>query len=149
MERLVPSSINEAMPFDRIFGLLENEFDLRDIEKAVAKALQTDLPNLKTHKILVRLATAKTSGKLRLVTTNFDDLFDQSLSDQNIDKPCSCAPDLPDLKYRDWDGIVYLHGKIKLKENASDHLVLSARQFGRAYLAQGWAIGCSSNPRIP
>lgn len=93
---------------DRIFGLLEPDFLERDIESAVAKALMPKSGvDLWAHKILLDLATTK-EGKTKLVTTNFDRLFDDCERDLEVWQP----PRLPDpARPGDLDGIVYLHGR--------------------------------------
>jgi len=123
---------------DRIFGLLERDFVGRDIETAVATALKP-LSNvdLSAHQVLVQLATTPT-GKLRLVTTNFDRLFDDCTGAKQIWKP----PRLPDpSRDDDMDGVVYLHGRSNIDYSGSegDGFVLSSAEFGRAYLSDGWA----------
>lgn len=61
---------------DRVFGLLERDFASRDIEEAVASALKPPMNcDLSAHNILLDLATTP-EGKVQLVTTNFDRLFD-------------------------------------------------------------------------
>nr|VFK54851.1 MAG: SIR2-like domain-containing protein [Candidatus Kentron sp. TUN]VFK60063.1 MAG: SIR2-like domain-containing protein [Candidatus Kentron sp. TUN] len=126
---------------DRIFGLLEREFLTRDIETEVAKALQPLQPlphvDLSAHKILLDLATTP-KGKVQLVTTNFDRLFDACRDELEIWK----APRLPDpARHDELNGIVYLHGRVNDDYSGSEEsgFVLSSAQFGRAYLAEGWA----------
>ena len=129
---------------DYIFGLLERDFFQKDIEEAVASALKPkkqDSPKkvdyLKGHKILLDLATGE-DGKVRLVTTNFDRLFEQCRENLKIWQP----PKLPDpSRVDEMDGIVYLHGlATKDYQGAEgDGFILSTSQFGKAYLAEGWA----------
>ncbi len=123
---------------DRIFGLLEKDFDVRAIEAAVATALTPGAePDLTAHKILVDLATTET-GATQLVTTNFDRLFDACRPNLLSWQP----PRLPDLsRPGELDGIVYLHGKANetYTKAEGDGFVLSSGSFGRAYLADGWA----------
>ncbi len=129
---------------DYIFGLLERDFFQKDIEEAVASALKPkkqDSPKkvdyLKGHKILLDLATGE-DGKVRLVTTNFDRLFEQCRENLKIWQP----PKLPDpSRVDEMDGIIYLHGlATKDYQGAEgDGFILSTSQFGRAYLAEGWA----------
>ncbi len=120
---------------DRVFGLLERNFLARDIEAAVAKALKPESkPDLGAHRLLIDLATTE-QGSTRIVTTNFDRLFDDC--DRDLE---SCHPPrLPDPS--DMDGIVYLHGKANREYNGTEggFFVLSSSEFGRAYLADGWA----------
>jgi hypothetical protein len=77
---------------DRVFGLLERDFLTRDIEAAVAQALHPagDV-DLSAHRILLQLATTA-EGRVRLVTTNFERLFEACSDGLRIWRP----PALPD-----------------------------------------------------
>ncbi len=86
------TGVSGLISADRIFGLLEREFRMCDIEAAVAGALQpTAAVDLSAHQILLDLATTP-EGKVRLVTTNFDRLFEDCCDTIEIWKP----PRLPD-----------------------------------------------------
>ncbi|WP_295963834.1 SIR2 family protein [uncultured Bartonella sp.] len=138
------AGISGLISADRIFGLLERDFRVGDIEEAVASALNPEKqdspkkPNyLEAHQILLDLATGE-DGKVRLVTTNFDRLFEQCRKKLKIWQP----PKLPDpSRVDEMDGIVYLHGlATKDYQGAEgDGFILSTSQFGKAYLAEGWA----------
>ena len=123
---------------DRVFGYLERIFDTRDIERIVAQALRPKAkPDLSAHSLLVDLATTE-QGAVRIVTTNFDRMFD----DCNPGVVSWQPPRLPDPKRSsDMNGIVYLHGKANASYDSAegDGFVLSSSEFGRAYLADGWA----------
>ena len=123
---------------DRIFGLLEREFFEHDIERAVAIALKPkNGVDLWAHEILLDLATSK-EGITKLVTTNFDRLFDDCGRRLETWQP----PRLPDLAIpSDLKGIVYLHGRAKEDYDGPEGhgFVLSSAEFGRAYLSEGWA----------
>ncbi len=122
---------------DRVFGLLEREFQTRDIEAAVAAALKpAENCDLHAHKILLDLAT--TDGVVRLVTTNFDRLFDDCGRNLHTWQP----PKLPDpSRSKELNGIVYLHGRATPNYDGAEGegFVLSSSEFGRAYLSDGWA----------
>lgn len=132
------TGISGLVSADRIFGLMEREFEPFEIEEAVAKALKPKKnSNLKAHKILLDLATTQ-DGRVQLVTTNFDRLFEKCGRKLKIWQP----PRLPDpSRLEDVNGIVYLHGLATKNYNGAegDGFVLSTSQFGRAYLAEGWA----------
>ncbi len=127
-----------VIPADRIFGLLEREFSTDVIESAVASALRPgDEPDLTAHCIILDLATTR-EGLVRIVTTNFDRLFDncgRSLS--SWQRPRLPNPSRP----KDMDGIVHLHGKATSDYRGAegDGFILSSSQFGQAYLSEGWA----------
>ena len=132
------TGVEGLIPADRIFGLLERDFLSRDIQEAVARALTpTVSPNLQAHQTLLRLATNQ-QDRVRLVTTNFDRLFD----DCRPDLPTYTPPKLPlPLGATELNGVVYLHGKINSTGDGAEgnELVLSISEFGRAYLSEGWA----------
>lgn len=123
---------------DRVFGLLDREFAAHDIHAAVAKSLTPALDvDLSAHRVMLDLARGP-DGKVRLVTTNFDRLFEAC--DSSL--PYSRPPRLPDLRRReDLHGIVHLHGRVNEKYDGAegDGLVLSSSEFGRAYLSEAWA----------
>lgn len=130
--------MNGLISADRIFGLLERDFLSTDIEWAVAQALRPPPDvDLSAHRILLDLATTP-EGKVRLVTTNFDRLFDDCNPKLKVWHP----PRLPDPSRQDeMDGIIHLHGCANKEYSSSegDGFILSSSEFGRAYLADGWA----------
>lgn len=123
---------------DRIFGLLEREFQVRDIQNAVSEELRPqDGYTLDAHQILLDLATDQ-SGVVRLVTTNFDRLFQECRSGLTHHAP----PRLPNpLDEREFRGIIHLHGCVDEEYQGphGEEFVISSADFGRAYLADGWA----------
>ena len=123
---------------DRIFSLFERDFLVRDIETAVASALKVDgSVDLTAHQTILDLATTP-EGAVRLVTTNFDRLFD----DCGRNLPTWKPPRLPNpMRAKEMNGIVYLHGRANQDYTGAEDggFVLSSSQFGRAYLAEGWA----------
>lgn len=132
------TGLSGVIAADRIFGLLEREFFEIDIERAVAIALKPkNGVDLWAHEVLLDLATSK-EGITKLVTTNFDRLFDDCGRRLETWQP----PRLPDLAIpNDLKGIVYLHGRAKEDYDGSEGhgFVLSSAEFGRAYLSEGWA----------
>lgn len=123
---------------DRVFGLLERDFLVKDIQAAVAKALKpSPTADLSAHRILLDLARGP-DGKVRLVTTNFDLLFESCDSTLRSSRP----PGLPAPQHHDdFEGIIHLHGRITKDYSGADGdgFVLSSSEFGRAYLSEGWA----------
>ncbi|MCP9468442.1 MAG: SIR2 family protein [Nitrospira sp.] len=79
-------------------------------------------------------------GHTRLITTNFDRLFEEVIAEKGLAIECFRAPLLPVPKNR-WDGLVYLHGLLTPSPTASDldQLVVSSGDFGLAYLTERWA----------
>jgi hypothetical protein len=132
------TGISGLVPADRLFGLLERDFKVRDIQESVAKALRPDpTVDLSAHRTLLQLATGP-DGKARLVTTNFDLLFEAAEPALNSLSP----PKLPDpRRHDDLVGVTHLHGKVTPDYSgaANDGFVLSSSEFGHAYVSDGWA----------
>jgi hypothetical protein len=96
-----------------------------------------DNPGLGPHKSLIDLSTIA-SGTTRLVTTNFDRVFQLALPDLQVMLP----PNLLDPRRpAPWRGVVHLHGIVTPDYDgaAPGEFVVSSADFGRAYLADGWA----------
>ena len=123
---------------DRVFGLLERDFNAQQVHAAVAECLRT--PNdvdLSAHKTLIKLGTLQ-SGETRLITTNFDRLFERAKRGAKTETRST----LPHIAYNEFDwGIVHLHGVVDDSYSGAtkDGFVLSSASFGEAYLAGGWA----------
>jgi hypothetical protein len=92
---------------------------------------------LSAHRALLALPR-NARGRTQLVTTNFDLLFEATAPKIPVWTPNR----LPDLRSAEgFKGIVHLHGMFDPAYNRSvgGSLVLSSPEFGRAYLAEGWA----------
>jgi hypothetical protein len=75
---------------------------------------------------------------VRLVTTNFDLLFEAAAPKATVWTPAR----LPQTReIASFEGIVHLHGVFDnaYQEPVGGSFVLSSAEFGRAYLAEGWA----------
>ena len=102
---------------------------------------------LSYHFALLKLSLVRNDERLHLVTTNYDELFDEAVKhlkakpgfDKNVTS--YAAPLLPIPKKSKWDGLVYLHGKLDgtNSEGNLNSLVLSSGDFGVAYLTERWA----------
>ena len=88
---------------------------------------------LNMHRALIDLS--RTSDGVRLVTTNFDNRFKSAGIPERLIDSC---PRLPVPKPQDWHSLVHLHGRIMPGEGGSN-LVMTAADFGRAYLTERWA----------
>jgi hypothetical protein len=84
------------------------------------------------HHLIVNLFKAEDA--VRLVTTNFDRHFTAAVRAKYANAEVFTAPALP--LGRECSGLIYLHGAV---EKPRSHLVLTDGDFGRAYLADGWA----------
>ncbi len=113
------------------------------VRRALTRVLTSDLSPpeaTRTHAALLQLA--KTSkGVRRLVTTNFDRIFEYVIQRDGISLDSYPAPLLPIPKPSRWDGIVYLHGLLpeKPSDASLNRLVVTSGDFGRAYLTERWA----------
>lgn len=130
--------------FDTAIGLLEVDIaDGREIvRRKLAGILTPDLgaPNATaTHEALLMLGKSR-DGRTRIITTNFDRLFEEVIATKALSVERFQAPLLPVPKNR-WDGLVYLHGLLTAAPTPSElnRLVVSSGDFGLAYLTERWA----------
>lgn len=122
---------NDSVDIDRFLGSMPSDFDTHAHAHGIISR-GTSTPNA-THKALVRLASS--SGAARLVTTNFDDhLSTAAISEGVAFADRWSGPALP--VGDDFTGVVHLHGSVT---RAPRELVLTDRDFGRAYLNDAWA----------
>jgi len=138
----------KAKQFDVAIGLLESRIvGERETVRQLLLDILTPDPSpddknkkaMSTHEALLTLAECR-NGATRLVTTNFDRLFEKVIGQQKLSVDCFYAPDLP-VNNR-WDGLVYLHGALRSDAPSPDELsrlVLSGSDFGLAYFVDGWA----------
>ncbi|WP_244789390.1 SIR2 family protein [Cupriavidus pauculus] len=139
-EEIQNPGIGGLVAADRLFSLLERDFDATDVRAAVAKSLKPVVDSssaLTPHRTLLDLSRGPT-GEPRLVTTNFDLLFEQC----DASLPQFSPPHLPDPRRdQDFRGIIHLHGRVNDSYTAAhdNELVMSSADFGYAYLSEGWA----------
>lgn len=131
--------------YDATLDLLERRIPGQRL--AVRRALATVLkPKLRrkgasdTHAALLELAKGR-DGATRLVTTNFDRLFERLMTRAKPKVVGHQAPYLPIPKNSRWNGVVYLHGLLPeaMDDGSLQRLVLTSGDFGLAYLTEGWA----------
>ena len=122
--------IGEFEAEDQFLGRLKDTGP--DVHQIAAQRLQRNNPKpTELHRHLLRLY--RRAKDTRIVTTNFDQLFEEAAAST---KPTVFnAPVLP-LGQR-FQGIVHIHGSV----NQPEEMVLTDRDFGRAYLTEsdGWA----------
>lgn len=106
---------------------------IKDEINKILSSPKLDHKSIIIHKALLKLSKTK-DNKLRLVTTNFDGIF-ESLQ-VNKEFYSYIAPALPIIN-SDWDGLIYLHGL--LNEENTNPIVISSGDFGQAYLIDRWA----------
>lgn len=124
-------SPREKQQLDQVLGRIATEGV--NVHTEVARILGRDesLPTA-LHGDLLGLFAAK--EQVRLVTTNFDPHFRTEAARLFPGLPVFTAPALP--RGGDFHGVVELHGC--LRGTVAD-LVVTDRDFGRAYLTEGWA----------
>ena len=121
-------------PEDQFLGRLKDKGVL--VQKKAAQALSRNTVESPTptrlHFAILRLFTKP--GTLRVVTTNFDLLFERAA--RGVLESCPPSFSAPAIPLgTQFEGIVHLHGDVNRPEN----MVLTDADFGRAYLAVRWA----------
>lgn len=126
-----------AVPFskegglDFFLGSLPEGFDTR---RHVRDEIISGIPMFNpTHTAIAQLAA--TSGKFRVVTTNFDLHLETAAAAAGV-SPVDVwhSPALPIGS--DYAGLVYLHSSVR---RPPEELIVTDRDFGRAYITEAWA----------
>ena len=136
LHRDEPDRSRRRPQFDKALGLLERSDRLgpEALRGTVIERLSTPATGpLRIHEALLTLS--RTEGGIRLVTTNFDNRFVEA-GEGNLS--VDAAPKLPVPKRYNWSSLVHLHGRI-VPGKGGANLVLTAADFGRAYLTERWA----------
>ena len=127
----------ERRRFDEVLGLLEDRLTPNAMRAQVARILSNspDPESLRLHRAL--LEVSRRASTVRLVTTNYDDNF--ARADQTKQVRFDAGPSLPDVRH--WNSVLHIHGRLESSGAPSDSspLVLTKRDFGKAYLAEQWA----------
>ena len=137
--RVRPDRHERPRELDRELDLLEQDLVRGQVRKSVVERLSVETcDSLVVHEALIDLS--RTTKGCRLVTTNFDNRFQEAgLGESVID----VAPKLPVPKPHSWSTLVHLHGRIPSDPDCPDgegaNLVLTSADFGRAYLVERWA----------
>jgi len=141
----------KAGQYDRLIGLLEQRLVLRradwhqphNIVREAVSALVSPKPraNVSAHADLLDLSRAG-DGRPRLVTTNFDTLFERAWRRRTKqDLISSAGAGMPAIGSHEFTGILHLHGRVadaQYRVSETD-LVLTSANFGEAYMRNGWA----------
>ena len=124
-------ALEDHEPEDRFLGKLKQQGV--DVHTRAAQELSKNDPKpTNLHRDLLRLYSK--SEPVRIVTTNFDSLFEHAAECVFDSKPeVFRAPALP--LGGDFNGIVHVHGAI----DCPGGMVLTDQDFGRAYLTEGWS----------
>ena len=124
-------TLDEEESPERFLGRLEQQ-GVMVHERAVEALSKRNQEPTDLHRDLLGLYPHST--RARIVTTNFDTLFEKAANDVLESTPdVYRAPALP--LGREFEGIVHVHGAI----DYSPGIVLTDADFGRAYLTEGWA----------
>ena len=124
--------LQDGEPEDRFLGRLHND-GVKVHERAVRVLSRNNPQPTDLHRDLLRLYR-KDDEQVRVVTTNFDLLFEEAAQDVFSAVPkVSQAPELP--RGRDFNGIAHIHGDLKHPQG----IVLTDEDFGRAYITDAWA----------
>ncbi|MPZ37245.1 MAG: hypothetical protein GEU95_04150 [Rhizobiales bacterium] len=141
----IEQSAYDRDQFDATLDLLERRVPGQRIavRQRLAQALQPKWRRkgaIDTHEALLQLARCR-EGSIRLVTTNFDRVFERVRKRPGKAFQAHAAPMLPIPKNSRWNGLVYLHGLLpdKADDSALHRLVLTSGDFGLAYLTERWA----------
>jgi len=122
---------DENMALDLFLGSMPADFETHAHALRIVK--RPDSTFNPTHSALVRLASA--SGAPRIVTTNFDSHLTTAAASALLpDGDIWIGPALP--LGGAFSGVVHLHGSVL---RPPVELVLTDRDFGRAYLTDAWA----------
>lgn len=141
--------------YDRVLRCLERRLAASDtprnrgmrdrIRVAVREVLAPpDDAELTNHLALLELSR-DAQGRVRLLTTNFDTLFERAWLGKHrtpIESYAGLA--MPQPKTARCSGVLHLHGRLadpwpELKDCFETDLVLTSAEFGDAYLRAGWA----------
>ncbi|MBF2761092.1 MAG: SIR2 family protein [Ectothiorhodospiraceae bacterium AqS1] len=131
--------------YDKAIGLLEENVvgGREGVRKEMASILEPDLRDksaIMTHESLLVLSKTHKENT-RLVTTNYDRIFEEIINKKSLSIERYKAPFLPNPKKSRWNGLVYLHGLLEKSPTQRDlnRLVISSGDFGLAYLVERWA----------
>jgi hypothetical protein len=134
----------EKAEFDRALRSLEKRSrrpgTASRVRDAVAELLKPPAGPFPDHLALLQLSR-DAEGRTRLLTTNFDTLFERAAQAAGMTVPSHAGISIPRAGGERDFGILHLHGRIadpSIDLEATD-LVLTSADFGDAYLRNGWA----------
>lgn len=141
-----------AGQYDRMLRSLERRLEASSVRRgqgmrarirnAVRAALVAPVgASLTNHLALLELSR-DADGTIRLLTTNFDTLFERAWKARFGKAVDSYAgPAMPQPKTAGCNGVLHLHGRLADDDHdlSETELVLTSAEFGDAYLRSGWA----------
>ena len=138
-------SAMEKKQYDRALRALEKRTHLPKtasrVRGAVSELLVAPSCSLPDHLALVQLSR-DSEGRPKLLTTNFDTLFERAAAAGGFsDVPSHAGKSIPKPGSERDHGILHIHGRIAdiAHSISSSDLVLTSADFGDAYLRDGWA----------
>ena len=124
-------TLGKDEPEDRFLGRLAHKGQQVHLQAAEVIRKNAPKPSCLHHDLT---ALYRNPDSLRIVTTNFDTLFEEAVKERfGTEQKVFRAPALP--LGRDFNGIVHVHGSI----DSPNDMILTDADFGRAYLSEGWA----------
>lgn len=120
---------NKNVPFEVFLGGLKAK-GINVNEEAAEILASSSLKHNKLHEAIVNLFPDK--DNIKIVTTNYDLMFESVVDSKDYKVPVYSAPALP--LGNDVHGIVHIHGDV----NSSDYMVVTDDDFGKAYLTEGY-----------
>jgi hypothetical protein len=143
-----------AYQYDRMLRSLEKRLAASNLPRnrgmrermrnAIRNALTPpDQANLENHLVLLELSRDE-EGQSRILTTNFDTLFERSwFKVRQVPIPSHAGAAMPQPNVAGYSGVLHLHGRLRDAQPGLDltetDLVLTSAEFGDAYLRTGWA----------
>lgn len=140
----------ERKEWDRTLGLLEHRIVYPNpnrptssnmVRDAVTELVKPPRRAPISHQDILQISR-DAFGRPRVVTTNFDTIFERTWKKGRADLPISSSgPGLASVGSPEFHGIMHLHGRAsddRLRLTASN-LILTSSDFGEAYLRSGWA----------
>ncbi|WP_197279296.1 SIR2 family protein [Novosphingobium sp. AAP1] len=137
--------------YDRLIGLLEQRLVYRGadwrqphngVRETVASLVSPgSRARFSAHADLLDLSR-DTEGRPRIVTTNFDTIFERSWLQLTGSRLASSAGQgIPAVGSHEFTGVLHLHGRVADRRCRLDgtDLVLTSANFGEAYMRSGWA----------
>ena len=119
---------------DQFLGRLRRERGVKVHDRAARELKKNNPAPTNLHHDLLRLYPD--SSSVRIVTTNFDELFEDAAKDDAVFKTSLKVFTSPALPLgRDFKGMVHVHGSIDDPQS----MVITDKDFGRAYFLDGYA----------
>ena len=130
--------------YDRTLGLLEKRILIptrkSEVRIAVEEILKLNETVKPTYHIDLLKLSRDTRGRSRVLTSNFDTLFERAALDNSLCCPSHALSTMPKPGSSDDFGILHLHGRLadkNLKLEGTD-LILTSSDFGNTYLRDSW-----------